>query len=109
MDVDYELIGKRLKTARMRNEVTQIELAEQMDISVAYLSRVETGKSPINLKRLIETCNILNVEPSEILTGTNITSDQYLDKEWSELLKDCPKKKKKILFKIVSVLRELDI
>lgn len=52
MALDYTIIGERLKKARTDKKMTQENLAEQLDVSIAFLSRVERGNSHINLKRL---------------------------------------------------------
>ena len=52
MALDYTIIGERLKKARLAKKMTQEDLAEKLDVSVAFLSRVERGNSHINLKRL---------------------------------------------------------
>ena len=43
MAIDYTVIGQRIKQARLAKSLTQEELAEKVDISVAFLSRVERG------------------------------------------------------------------
>ena len=48
MALDYNIIGERLKKARIDKNMTQEKLAEQIDVSVAFLSRVERGTSHIN-------------------------------------------------------------
>ena len=52
MAVDYSIIGWRLKQARLKAELTQQQLAEKTNLSVAFISRIERGSSHINLKRL---------------------------------------------------------
>ena len=52
MAIDYSVIGSRIKQARLAKNMTQEDLADKIDISVAFLSRVERGNSHINLKRL---------------------------------------------------------
>ena len=54
MAIDYKIIGERLKKARLSKKLTQENLAESLNISIAYLSRIETGTTKINLKRLNE-------------------------------------------------------
>ena len=56
---DYDVIGRRIKTARLEQNITQEELADKIDVSIAFMSRVERGTSKINLKRL--TQNIINI------------------------------------------------
>ena len=58
MALDFTIIGQRLKKTRLSKKMTQESLAEQLDISVAFLSRIERGKTHINLKRLSEICSI---------------------------------------------------
>ena len=50
MALDYNIIGERLKKARVEKNMTQEKLAEQLDVSIAFLSRIERGSSHINLK-----------------------------------------------------------
>ena len=54
MAIDYSIMGERLKKARLSKKLTQEDLAEEMDVSVAFLSRIERGKSPINLSDFTE-------------------------------------------------------
>ena len=59
MALDYTIIGERIKLARTKKKLTQENLAEKLDVSVPYLSRVECGDTFINLKRLNQICEIL--------------------------------------------------
>lgn len=43
MALDYAIMGEKLKIARKNKKLTQEQLAEQIDVSVAYLSRIERG------------------------------------------------------------------
>ena len=51
MALDYSIIGERLKRARLAKNLTQENLAEKIDVSVAFLSREECGHSHFNLNR----------------------------------------------------------
>ena len=62
MPLDYTIIGQRLKIARKSKKMTQEELAEKLDVSIAFLSRIERGNSQVNLKRLVQICEILEVK-----------------------------------------------
>lgn len=67
MALDYNIIGQRIKKARQNKHLTQEDLAEKLDVSVAFLSRIERGSSHINLKRLNQICDILNITEGQIL------------------------------------------
>ena len=104
MPLDYSIIGQRLKKARKAKKMTQEELAEKLDVSIAFLSRIERGNSQVNLKRLVQICEILEVSPGEILNGVSSKSSQYLDSEFASLLKDCSSEQQKLIYDIARVV-----
>lgn len=106
MALDFTIIGQRLKKARIDKDMTQENLAEKLDISIAFLSRVERGLSHVNLSRLSQICNILDVSEGYILNGTASTSEQYLISEFNELLSKCSPEKQKLIYKIAKTIIE---
>lgn len=104
MALDYNIIGERLKKARQAKHMTQDTLSEKLDMSVAFLSRIECGSSFISLKRLDQICEILDVSKGYILEGTSTNSKNYLSKEFSELLSNCPQDKYKLIYNIAKVI-----
>lgn len=101
MAIDFSVIGKRLKQARKEKGLTQEQLVEKMGVSIAYLSKVETGKIHINLERLSQICEILNISEGKILNGTSNNSEVYLNSEFNNLLKKCSAKQLKLAYKIL--------
>lgn len=104
MSLDYSIMGERLKKARVAKGYTQEQLAEKIDVSVAFLSRVERGKTKLNLNRLNQLCQVLEVSEGNILTGVGSTSSNYLNEEFSNLLKNCPPEKLKLIYDIAKVI-----
>ena len=108
MAIDYSVIGERLKKARKDKHFTQEQLAEKIDVSIAFLSRNEIGSAQINLKRLSQICEILDVTEGDILNGTSSKSTKYLDFEFANLLKKCSSDKQKLIYDIAKVITERD-
>lgn len=106
MSLDYKLIGERLKKARIKKGYTQEQLAEKMKVSIAYLSKIETGKTHINLKRLDEICTILETSEAYILEGVSNNSHTYLNNELNKILKDCSSKDKELIYQIATIISE---
>ncbi len=106
MALDYKVIGLRLKQARQHKKLTQEQLAEKLDVSIAFLSRVERGNIDVSLKRLSEICELLDVTEGEILNGSSTTSKNYLSDELSYLLKNCPAEKSKLIYELAKVVIE---
>ena len=106
MALDYTVIGKRIRKYRLQKNITQEMLAEKLNVSVAFISRIERGTTHLNLKRLNEICNILDITEGTLLDGAGIESKSYLSTEFEELLKNCPKGKQKLIYDIAKLIIE---
>ena len=109
MAIDFTIIGSRLKNARKNKGLTQEQLVEKMGVSIAYLSKIETGKIHINLERLSQICDILEITEGEILNGVSIDSDKYLNSEFNTILKKCNPKQQKLAYKIIQCIYDEEI
>ena len=104
MAIDYSIVGERLKKARLSKKLTQEVVAEKMDVSVAFLSRVESGKSPINLKRLTQLCALLETSEGYILSGTSQKSQIYLEEDFKNILNTCTPEQQRFIYEIAKVI-----
>lgn len=107
MAPDYSVIGRRIKQARLAHHMTQEELADKLDLSVAFMSRVERGSSEINLKRLTQIAEIFNVTPGYLLTGSNIKSKDYLKEDFSIILEKCTPEQQKLIYQISELVSKM--
>lgn len=104
MDINYSIIGSRIKKIRKNKKITQENLAEIIDVSVSYISRVERGTTKINLKRLLEICAVLEISAGEILDGISSNSTSYLHSDLNDLLKNCPAEKMDLIYNLTKVV-----
>ena len=109
--LDYKIIGERLKKARTDKGLTQEALSNKINVSIAYLSRIERGSSFISLKRLSQLCELLNISEGQILNGTNIDSKNYLSNDlfmnrndFAKILNECTEEQKKLIYEIAKVI-----
>ena len=102
MAIDYSVIGSRIKQARLAKNMTQEDLADKIDISVAFLSRVERGNSHIN-------CGLLDVSEGYLLNGASSSSENYLDKEFTDLIKSVSPEKQKLIYNVAKTIAETDM
>ena len=72
-DID-NIFGKIFKDYRTKNKLTQEQLAEKLDISLKYISRIENGNSGIKTQTLINYINILGIAPN-LLFSSFITNE----------------------------------
>lgn len=106
MVIDYEVIGKRIKAERVKHKLTQEDMAERIETSIAFYSRIETGRTHINLSRIIEIADILNVSAGYFLTGIEQNSDDYLYKDFRMILEKCTPKQQKFIYRMAEVVSE---
>ena len=55
-------IGKKIKSARTFNEMSQLELSKKINSHYKTLSKWELGQRAIPSDKLFEICKILNVD-----------------------------------------------
>lgn len=77
--LNYKLLGKRIKEARDKNNITQAQLAEIINKTPNYVARLETNKCGLSLKTLILIANSLNVSIDFLLS--NGESNNKFDKD----------------------------
>lgn len=103
-NVDFRLIGQRIKNARTEKGWSQEKLAETINVATAFLSRVERGGTSINLNRLAQISEALDVPIEELIAGVVKEDNRYLTKEFSELLKKCSKDKRRLIYNIARIV-----
>ncbi len=106
LSFDYGIIGKRIKEAREEKGLTQEKLAESLDVSNAYISKIERGKTTINLERLAEICVVLEESTEYLLNGANSLSQDYMRNEILELLEGCSAEKIKLITAVIKSIVE---
>lgn len=102
-NIDYKLIGERIKEARKNARLSQERLAEMIDVTTVYISRVERG-GQINLKRLSQISIALSVPIEQLLNGTTMECKNYLNKEFQDLLSQCTKDKQRLIYNIAKIV-----
>lgn len=101
---DYSVIGRRIKSARLELNLTQEELADKLNFSIAFMSRIERGNTMLNLKRLIQIAEILKVSPGYLLTGSDVTSKDYLKEDFRVILEKCTPEQQKLIYQISELI-----
>jgi len=66
--LDYIFLGKRIREERLRLNLTQEHLAEEINISTAYLGQIERGERHITLDKLIPLAERLGVSVDFLLS-----------------------------------------
>lgn len=90
--MDQIKIGKFIADRRKQVNLTQMQLAEILNITDRAVSKWETGKSLPDSSIMLELCNILKITVNDLLSGEIITMDNY-NKEMENKLIEMVKQK----------------
>ena len=104
----YSAIGKKIKEYRVKNHLTQEELAEKLNISVKFVSRIENGNGGVKLETLINAMNLLSITPNiafyDLIKNDDLELQLLLSSKISELSKD----KIEFLISFIDLFKKLD-
>ena len=89
MAIDNKAMGRRIKTARQKAELTQEKLAEIVGISVVHVSNMESGTGNPSLSTLVNIANALSVSTDELLCDSVLCCKPVFQKEIVETVADC--------------------
>ncbi len=93
-------IGKFISEQRKKNGLTQMQLAEMLNITDRAVSKWETGKSLPDSSIMLELCQILNISVNDLLSGEVVTVDNYskeLENNLLEMVKQKQEADKRLL------------
>jgi len=61
-------IGKKIRQVRNDKGLSQLQIAKKLKITVPALSKIELGQTDINLSRLAQIADVLEISLAELLT-----------------------------------------
>lgn len=87
-------IGKFIAECRKRKSLTQIQLAEKLNITDKAVSKWERGMAMPDSSIMLELCDILDITVNELLSGEKISMENN-DRKNEQLLVDMSKELEK--------------
>ena len=107
MELNYTLIGKRIKKIRKAKGLTQDRLSELSNISPQHLSQIESGKTKLSLPTLINICNALDVTTDTLLCDV-LTADTSaeLNSDISAVFDDCTADETYLMLSVAENLKQ---
>lgn len=105
--IDYKIVGNRIKQSRIKRGITQESLAEKLGISPEYCSKIECGKSKVNLERLSQISVILDIEIEYLIAGTVYDSNSYLKGDIATAINELKSNKLQAIHGIINIIKDL--
>ena len=106
MELDYKAIGKRIKIARIKADMTQEMLAEKIELSPTHLSNIETGTTRVSLTTIVSIANGLGITVDDILCDNVIKARVQIENDIAEILDDCDEYEIRMIKDMAIALKE---
>jgi len=84
--MDQNKIGKFIAACRKEKGLTQMQLAEKLNISNRAVSKWETGKSMPDVSIMPDLCSELDISVNDLLSGERVPMENYKDKAEENML-----------------------
>ena len=100
-DINYELIGTRIREKREEMGCSQEHLAWDAELSNTYVSLVETGKKKPSLGSLLKISNALGITLDELLSGNQLHNPTDYQTDIDELMNDCTLEERRFIYELL--------
>ncbi len=84
--MDQLKIGRFIAERRKKAGLTQMQLAEKLNITDRAISKWETGKSLPDSSIMLELCDVLGISVNDLLCGEVVTMENYNKETENNLL-----------------------
>lgn len=84
--MNQEKIGNFIAQCRKEQNLTQLQLAEKLNMSDKSISKWETGKGMPDSSVMLDLCKYLGITVNELLSGEKLDDTQYFDKANENIL-----------------------
>ena len=98
--MDQIKIGKFIAECRKKQNLTQMQLSEKLNITDRAVSKWETGKSLPDSSIMLELCDILKITVNDLLCGEVVTMENYnkeLENNLLEMIRQKEESDKRLL------------
>lgn len=99
------MIGLRIRELRKERNVSQAQLAEETDLSVSFISYIESGSKTASLDSVIKIAEALGVTVNEILAGNQLYDPVEYQTDMDVIMADCDAYEKRIIYELAKGLK----
>lgn len=98
------MIGQRIREERLRLKLTQEVLAEDVELTTAYIGQVERGERNLTLENLIKVANRLGVTVDYLLSDSVNADRDTTIIQLSQLLNGRSQNEKELAVSLIKTL-----
>lgn len=75
-----QIIGKTVKAIRIKQGLSQEDLAHECDVDRSYISMIEVGRNEPSVTKIFDLCKGLKIKPSDFFKMIEIEYDKTQEK-----------------------------
>ena len=103
-EVDYKVLGARIKEVRLNRGLTQDNLAEMVGCNTSHISNIENSYTKLSLNVLLAIANSLDTSVDYLLCNQVNDTSSALNKEILRVLQTCDDGKKERILKMIELM-----
>ncbi len=102
--MDYKRLGARIREERLRLNLTQAQLAEDIDISDTYMGAIERGERSLTLDTLVRLVNRLGVTVDYILSDSVSCDDSNIVEQFRQIVDKQPLERQQMALNVLRTM-----
>lgn len=96
-----EIIGKKIKNARIIKKYTQEYVSEHINVSTDLFRNIENGRNIGSLPTLLNICNLLEISPNDLFYELMDKKETHIDTTLYHYFQTFSEKDREIFKKII--------
>ncbi|AIQ21311.1 hypothetical protein H70357_34945 [Paenibacillus sp. FSL H7-0357] len=76
-----QIIGKTVKAIRIKQGLSQEDLAHECNVDRSYISMIEVGKNEPSVKKIFDLCKGLKIKPSDFFKMVEVEYEKGRENE----------------------------
>ncbi len=105
MAINKYSIGCRVRKLRLSAGLTQAELAEFSELSVQYISFIETGRKAVSLESAVKIAAVFRVSLDHLVLGGYSVCSSENDEDILKLIADCSLYEKNVIYDVAAEVK----
>lgn len=102
--MDYKALGRRIREERHKLNLTQEKLAEDIDLSTAYIGQIERGERSLTLEKLVLLVKRLGVTIDYLLSDSIAPRNEALNNLWLQLMGERSEAEKLLAINMIKMM-----
>lgn len=102
--MEQQALGKRIREERLKLNLTQERLAEDVNLSTAYIGQIERGERSLTLENLAAVANRLGVTIDYLLSDSVVSDNDGQHRLWCQLMNGRTEEQKALAINMVKLM-----